>query len=473
MPIKPLTNPMSDSGRAKPMLFANQHETLAIPSRSLLRMDPITQTLVIPASVTVLAGDMIFEPHYVKRIKFETGSQIRRLETGTFGAFQLLKSIHIPPSVEFIARHCFCETPNHTGFTPGCNRLCDVIFEPGSHLREIESEAFLECACLFAITIPASVERMGGASFPFCVGFGMEIESGNRVFVRRDDFVIDIERHHLLRYFGRASEVTIPEGIEEIDDWCFYGNKHLCSVVFGPTSRVRSIGALAFEECEKMIAIEIPSSVRFLGRKCFAYCHSLQAVAFSPGSLLESIPPGAFEECRLLNPVMLPSSVKSVGASCFHECRLLANSPFPPDSEVVRIEEEAFWECYGLRSMCIPSSVEFIGKRCFAACYWLSQLTFSSPSHLREFLDFPANVGGLISIPDSVEILVMGQCEVAQAVPRPPQRMLAFGPDSRLAEIRPGSRPKYGTSLAFPSFVQLSARSLRRFRTNLEFDDTS
>jgi hypothetical protein len=50
--------------------------------------------------------------------------------------------------------------------------------------------------------------------------------------------------------------------------------------------------------------------------------------------------------------------------------------------------------------------------------------------------------------------------------------MLGFGRDSRLAEIRPGLRPKYGTSLVFPSFVRLSPRSLKRFRTNLEFDIT-
>jgi hypothetical protein len=130
---------------------------------------------------------MIFQPHSVKKIKFQAGSQIRRLETGTFSAFQSLRSIDIPPSVEVIARHCFCETPDRDGRARGCGRLSAVIFEPDSPLREIESEAFLECPSLLDIAIPASVERMSGASFPYCVGFGMEIEKGNRFFVRRGD----------------------------------------------------------------------------------------------------------------------------------------------------------------------------------------------------------------------------------------------------------------------------------------------
>jgi hypothetical protein len=41
-----------------------------------------------------------------------------------------------------------------------------VTFEPGSKLRELESDAFANCDFLKRLRIPGSVEKMTGASLP-------------------------------------------------------------------------------------------------------------------------------------------------------------------------------------------------------------------------------------------------------------------------------------------------------------------
>jgi hypothetical protein len=81
------------------------------------------------------------------------------------------------------------------------------------------------------------------------------------------------------------------------------------------------------------------------------------------------------------------------------------------------------------------------------------------PSHLRELLDFPETLSGFLHVPDSVEILsIYGN-------PGGPLRALIFGAESRLREFT--SNPV--TSPSCRAFMQVSGRSLKHFREELEF----
>jgi hypothetical protein len=170
----------------------------------------------------------------------------------------------------------------------------------------------------------------------------------------------------------------------------------------------------------------------------------------------------AFGRCEALNSIILPSSVKTLGWGCFTDCGSLSNSPLPADSEVLRIEGWAFSGCSALKSMVLPSSTEFVGECCFVGCHSLSRLTFASPCHLRELLDLPLVLTGVVSIPNSVESVMFHE----SAPPRL-ERTLTFGRDSKLAKLR--SLPIRGL---FPSrsFLQVSSRILKLFRADFEFD---
>jgi hypothetical protein len=170
----------------------------------------------------------------------------------------------------------------------------------------------------------------------------------------------------------------------------------------------------------------------------------------------------AFGFCRLLESIVVPSSVKTIGQDCFDGCGKLETWPLRPDSEVVRIEDSAFGRCSSLKSAFLPSTVEFIGDDCFLYSYSLSSLTFGPSSHLRELLDLPFGLSGFVSIPDSVEILSLGQ-HSRRSWWRRKSLALSFGSDSRLTAIQ-------GESGRF--FLQVSTRSLKIFRRNKEFERT-
>jgi hypothetical protein len=427
--------------------------------RNLLELDPNTEAMIIPASVTALEKASFLNTKSVKVVSFEPGSQLRRLETGTFCLCTLLKSICIPASVEFIGKDCFTDS-----FT--ISHLETVTFERGSKLREIEPGAFLNCYRLKQICIPSSVEKMTGDSFPD-VKCRIELEDGNQHFAENRGFLIDLNHHSILRYLQREREVKIPDEIEQIDMNCFQGCHSVYSVTFGPLSRLYRIERAAFWFCTYLKVINIPSSVTFLGDGCLGNCYCLQSVTFCPGSKLDCIPEMAFTADHCLESVILPSTVKTIGRMCFSGCGRLANSPFPVDSEIVRIGELAFQSCQSLTSFAIPSSAECVGGRCFERCLSLSILTFASPSHVRTLLHLPPALLGFVSIPDSVDILESFGLVSQDGG----HRVLDFGVESKLTELTANPieafRRRRGLSRAF---LRISTSSLKALRMKLEFE---
>jgi hypothetical protein len=248
---------------------------------------------------------------------------------------------------------------------------------------------------------------MTWGSFPDSDDFQIDLENGNQYFEKRNGFLLDFRRHHLLRYFVSESDLMIPGEIEQIRERCFSSCKTVRMVRFGSMSQLSAIDAAAFASCASLITINIPSTVTFLGQACFAYCPSLRTVSFCPGSLLECIPIQAFAVCRVLESVVLPRSVKILEVSCFRRCAKLVRPPWLLDSELVRIGKSAFSGCSSLRSMVFPSSVEYVGTSCFVDCHALRRLVFSSPSNLRELLHLPPKLSGFVSIPDSVEVVTV------------------------------------------------------------------
>jgi hypothetical protein len=339
-----------------------------------------------------------------------------------------------------------------------------ITFEPHSQLREIELDALRNCDFLKNVSIPASVERMSWGILPQIAHPRIHLEDGNRYFERGDDFFLDFRRHHLLRYLGAAEELRIPDEIEQIGERCFDDCQTIRFVRFGPMSRLSAIAGWAFYGCKSIGVISIPSTVTSLGQWCFSHCRSLQTVSFCTGSLLNHIPLGAFDCCHLLQSVVFPPSVKTLGPECLSNCPKLVDSPLPINSEVVRIGKLAFACCSSLNSMVIPSSVEYVGSHCFNQCASLHALTFSSPSHLRDLLDLPAGLYGFVSIPDSVEVLSL--CPYS---PPGSELTLQFGRNSRLAEVM-RSQVFCLDGSGSTAFLQVSTRSLKMFRKNLEFE---
>ena len=98
----------------------------------------------------------------------------------------------------------------------------------------------------------------------------------------------------LFRYNGEKREVTLPSGIEIIDESAFEDTE-ISSVTI--SDGVSVIRAYAFYSCRKLSYAYIPESTRKIERAAFPGCPNLRSVHLPRGCEVED---GAFDEGAIL-----------------------------------------------------------------------------------------------------------------------------------------------------------------------------
>ena len=166
-----------------------------------------------------------------------------------------------------------------------------------------------------------------------------------------------------------VTDITIPEGVTEIDYYVFYDCKSLTSVTL-PKS-MTEISYHAFGRCKSLTSVTIPDSVIKICGDAFRGCTSLTSVTI-PDSVKE-IGESAFLGCESLTSITIPDSVKKIGKEAFSGCTSLS-SIIIPDS-VNEIGKSAFCGCTGLTSVTIPDSVTIINRSALQGCTGLTTLT--------------------------------------------------------------------------------------------------
>jgi hypothetical protein len=154
--------------------------------------------------------------------------------------------------------------------------------------------------------IPRAVRFIDGSAFQEVKSSSISIESGNERFVLRDDFLIDIVDHKLIRNLSNLPSVIIPRDIEILGSKCFCSCRSLESVSFEVESRLTRIESQAFSD-SSLRSILIPSTVEIFCSHCFASSKILQSVSFESNSRLTRIESEALP--RLYRGITIPSAV--------------------------------------------------------------------------------------------------------------------------------------------------------------------
>jgi hypothetical protein len=204
-------------------------------------------------------------------------------------------SVIIPRDIEILCSGCFS----------WCQSLESVTFESNSRLARIEFRAFASSS-LQSIVIPCGVQFIDGSAFRNMELSSISIESGNKRFVIRDDFLIDIVDHKLIRNFSNSPSVMIPCDIEILYSECFSWCQSLESVTFESNSRLRRIESEAFS-FSSLRSILIPHTVEILCSECFSRCISIQSVSFESNSRLKRIESKALPSVS--DRITIPSAV--------------------------------------------------------------------------------------------------------------------------------------------------------------------
>ena len=218
----------------------------------------------------------------------------------------------------------------------------------------------------------------------------------------------------------QASEIILPDGIEELREMAFYNCKNLKKITL--PSSVKLIGDRAFDGCSALENIEFLGAEKIGNRvfcdcsslktfksastlkewndeEPFIFCTALENIDISSGSVfitengimynndktilmaypankadksfsvpasVNEIAQSAFANCHYIESVKLPN-VKVINAYAFENCESL--SSFDVSDKLEKMGNDALYNCVALKSLRLPSSLNEIGDYAFGYYY--------------------------------------------------------------------------------------------------------
>lgn len=129
------------------------------------------------------------------------------------------------------------------------------------------------------------------------------------------DYIIDGNK--IVNYIGDGGDVVIPNGVTELDEYCF--TKSVPKKEY-ENGTLKEYIAVNFDTKKKIKSIFIPNSVKELEESTFSDLVNLEKVTFQSGSQLKEIPGLAFTGCKSLKSIVLPDSVKYIDSYAFSDC---------------------------------------------------------------------------------------------------------------------------------------------------------
>ena len=202
-----------------------------------------------------------------------------------------LTSLTLPSSLQSIGDRAFF----------GCKSLTSLTLP--SSLQSIGDSAFRYCSSLTSLTLPSSLQSIGDGAFSGCTSLRSVI--CNKFYKVIGQMLLSADGTQVIAYWGKNSEVTIPEGVQSIGDSVFSCCSSLTSLTL--PSSLQSIGDRAFLGCKSLSSLTLPSSLQSIGDSAFGWCSSLTSLTFP--SSLQSIGYGAFRDS--LSTLYIPAGTEA------------------------------------------------------------------------------------------------------------------------------------------------------------------
>lgn len=281
---------------------------------------------------------------------------VKEIQKGAFAGWRDLTSITFPASVKKFSEYAFTGFPknirvNITDLSAWCGITKETnSYYPGIFTNEfyhngkkitdlkipegvetIEDYAFCGWENLTSVTFPNTVKVIGNSSFGGCSSLAVYIQdllSWCKI-VFRSIHTPGISPQKLYINGEEITDLKIPEGVDTIEGYAFYGWKNLTSVSI--SSSVKSIESKAFNDCINITSVNIGDSVKTIDYAAFENCKKIKSVRI-PNSVTE-IGTGAFRFCDSLTSVTIGSVVNNMGTQVFMDC---------PIKEVYVLAKEAF-----------------------------------------------------------------------------------------------------------------------------------
>ncbi len=428
------------------------------------------KSVKLPNTVLNLPSHLFYE--CISLVSAELPTQIKSVSEYCFYGCEALESIGLTKGIESIKNHAFsgCEKLSAIAFPKdlkligenaffGCKSLTKLEFEDGivkisdyafaectgieeiklsEKLLEIGKYAFSNNTSLKSLDFPDKLEIIGEGAFVNCrlisdISMPESIrEIGENAFygwigLRRVN-ITDISKWCKIKFLNAyanpllssgalylnsilLTEIDIPDGVETISSYAFYGYERLTRVSL-PRS-ITDIEERAFEKCCRIVEIVNLSSLKikrgeesfgeiarnalsiinsidqtaiFSDAEGFIFCQStegLYLVGYTGDKSKLELPSNfkgktytvsdyAFYKNEIITEVAISESVSAVGNYSFSECPSLTEVIF--SDTVTKIDKYSFAMCNKLSSVTFGKSIEVIGESAFYNCRELKEI---------------------------------------------------------------------------------------------------
>ena len=180
-------------------------------------------------------------------------------------------------------------------------------------VTKISNYAFKDSK-LTSISIPNTIETIGGGAFENCVNL---------------------------------NHISLPSSVKEIGGDLCKGCTSLSKIHLNTT--ITEIPSCAFNGCKSLHDVVIPSGVKKIGTSAFQNCTNLTDLNLGQ---VEIIGPSAFSGCKNLSPIIIPHTVKLIDIYAFYGCcpmNIVMQSGEPPHAQLAFDEE-----CYKKSQLIVP-----------------------------------------------------------------------------------------------------------------------
>ncbi len=312
------------------IIFSEYRSNPLYYAKNLYLDNELVTDLVIPEGIEKINNYTFYG--CTSLINVEIPNSVTSIGSHVFYQCTSLTSIDIPNSVTSIGYSAFygCTGLESVRLSEGisnidnytftnCKKLINIVVPKG--VSSIGDSAFYGCTGLISVTLPSTLTSVASNAFYGCTSLtGVYITSlvswCNIAFSTSASNPLTCAKSLYLNGV-LVTELSIPEGVEKINDYVFYGVKGLTSVKL--PEGVTSIGNYTFSNCSNIINIEIPKSVMSIGRSAFSNCSSLESIEIPEG--VTSIGEYTFSYCTNLTKIVIPESLTNIKESAFNQCR--------------------------------------------------------------------------------------------------------------------------------------------------------
>lgn len=273
---------------------------------------------------------------------------VKTIGSYAFDSLSALNGITIPLSVKTIEPNAFNECSNVTSITVHpSNNSYDSRDNSNAIIETASNKLILACD---NTTIPNSVKVIGNNSFNLS---------------------------------DKTTSVTLPAGVEKIEDEAFINMDSLTELVISST--VNEVGTNIVNKTNITSLVVDSSNPTFDSRNESNTINKTSENKIVLGTVNSVIDPTikvigseAFSDNQKLTEIRIPDTVEIIEARAYYNCNNV--EVIKLSDSIITIGEEAFMNCYKVSEITIPNSVTSIGLKAFANCnLWSIQVDAANP----------------------------------------------------------------------------------------------